>query len=56
MNLCIICSSIIFSPISSWTNCNEIPVCDTASNYDILNNPLQVPHAGASSEIDVNNL
>ena len=45
-----------FFPISSWMNCNENPVCDTASKYDILNNPLQVPHAGASSEIDVNNL
>ncbi len=26
------------------------------SNYDILYNSLQVPHAGASSEIDGNNL
>lgn len=27
-----------------------------ASNYDVLYNPLQHPRAGASSEIDVNNL
>ena len=48
--------NLSFFSIFSWTNCNEIPHWDTASNYDILYNPLQVPHAGASSWIDVNNL
>lgn len=46
--------SIIF--LYSFHGQIVISPCDTASNYDILINALQVVHAGASSGINVNNL
>lgn len=40
----------------SWTNCNDIPLCDTASNYDIVFNSLQISDSHTSAGIDVTNL